>query len=326
MSEAETSTAVPTPATRKPILDYLPASLFGGVMGLAGLSIAWSVAHKLFGAPVLIAVGIGSVAIAAFVILSVAFLVKLLNSPGAVVAEFNHLIAGNLFGTFAISLLLLPVILSGYDLGLARGVWVVGAVLMVAFSWVIVTRWFNIPHEVAQVTPTWIVPAVGLLDLPIALPALQWPQMHEVAVFGLAGGLVLAIPVFTLNFARLIVGARLPDVLQPALLMLVAPFAVGFSAYMATAGHDDLFADSLYMLTLFMYAVIVWRLIRVLPGKPFRLGWWGTSFPLAASAGAALRYAGFHPGPVSQGIAIVLLAVATLAIAFLMIRTLMGLL
>jgi len=308
-----------------PRLDYLPVAVFGSVMGLTGLSLAWHLAHAAFGTPEAIGVGIGLFAVFTFVVLTLAYLVKLVTAPQTVVAEFNHLIAGNLFGTFCISLLLLPLVLVHYNLLLARGVWIAGAVTMIGFAWAIVARWISQPHDVTQVTPAWIVPVVGLLDLPFGVPALQMPQLHDLMLFGLSVGLFFAIPIFTLNLSRLVLAKPLPDALQPTLLMLVAPFAVGFSAYVVTTGKDDLFADALYMLTLFMLAVLLWRLARILPGKAFKLGWWGTSFPLVASAIAGLRYAGFHPGPVAAGLAMALLALATFAIAALLLRTLLGL-
>ncbi len=308
-----------------PRLDYLPAAMFGSVMGLTGLSLAWHLAHLVFAAPEVIATGIGLFAVFVFVVLTLAYLVKLVTAQRTVVAEYNHLIAGNLFGTFCISLLLLPLVVAHYNLLLARGLWITGAVTMIGFAWAIVGRWISQPHDVTQVTPAWIVPVVGLLDLPFGVPALQMPQWHDLMVFGLAVGLFFAIPIFTLNFGRLVLAKPLPDALQPNLLMLVAPFAVGFSAYIVTTGNDDMFADALYMLTLFVLFVLLWRLARSLPGKPFKLSWWGTSFPLAASAIAGLRYASFHPGPVSAGLAIGLLALATTAIAALLLRTLAGL-
>ena len=312
-------------ARLKPRLDYLPVSLFGGVMGLLGLSAGWRVAHTVLGAPEAIAAGIGLFAVAAFVAVSLAYIVKLVTAPRAVAAEFNHLVAGNLFGTFSISLLLLPLILVHYSQPLAQGVWIAGVIVMAAFGWASATRWISRPHEVAHITPAWVVPVVGLLDVPIALPFLQMPGLHPLAVFGLAIGFVFALPIFTLGLGRLIAGPPLADALKPTLLMLVAPFAVGFSGYVATTGKDDLFADGLYMATLFLLSVLLWRLVRVLPGTAFKLGWWGMSFPLAASAIAALRYAGYHPGAIAAGIGAALLALATVAIAGLLLRTLIGL-
>lgn len=305
-------------------LDYLPVSLFGSVMGLTGLSVAWRLAQASYGAPGWVADAIGVTAVAAFVLLALGYAVKLMTAPAAVRAEFRHPIAGNLFGTVLISLLLLPIILAPVSLRLARGVWGVGAVGMVAFAWMIVSRWMSDRQQVAHATPAWIIPVVGLLDVPLALPSLGLPPMHGVMVLGLAVGLFFAVPLFTLIFSRLVFEPPMPDALQPTLLILVAPFAVGFSAYVATTGQTDLFAEALYVLTLFMLAVLLGRL-RHLPGCcPFRVSWWAVSFPLAASAIAALRFAAAEPGMITDAIALALLALATLTIAGLLVRTLAG--
>jgi len=177
---------------------------------------------------------------------------------------------------------------------------------------------------IAHATPAWIIPVVGLLNVPLALPGLGLPPMHGVMVLGLAVGLFFAIPLFTLIFSRLVFEPPMPDALQPTLLILVAPFAVGFSTYVATTGQVDLFAQSLYMLTLFMLAVLLGRLRNLLGCCPFRVSWWAVSFPLAASAIAALRFAAEEPGLVTDMIALALLALATVTIAALLVRTLIG--
>ena len=50
------------------------------------------------------------------------------------------------------------------------------------------------------------------------------------------------------------------------------------------------------------------------------------SFPLAASAISCLKAAAESPGPVTNGVALLMLGVATLAILGLFLRTLKGLL
>jgi hypothetical protein len=68
--------------------DDLPVSLFGSVMGLTALSIAWRLANQRYGIPLSTANIIGAVAMIAFVVISVCYLVKLLKSRDAVRAEF----------------------------------------------------------------------------------------------------------------------------------------------------------------------------------------------------------------------------------------------
>jgi len=319
-----TSTPVPATMPAKWRFDYFPVSLFGSVMGLTGLSVAWRLAQARYGAPQWAADGIGFAAAAAFIVILLGYALKAITAPDAVRTEFRHPIAGNLFGTFLISALLLPIVLAPYTLLLAQVMWVAGAVGMVAFAWLMVSRWMSDRQLIAHATPAWIVPVVGLLDVPLALPTLGLPPMHGVIVLGMAVGLFFALPLFTLIFSRLLFEPPMPDALQPTLLILVAPFAVGFSTYLVTAGQVDLFAQSLYVLTLFMLAVLLGRLRNLMVCCPFRVSWWAVSFPLAASAIAALRFAAAEPGQITDAIALALLALATVTIAGLLIRTLVG--
>lgn len=305
-------------------LEYLPVALFGSVMGLTGLSVAWRLAAARYGAPDWVASVIAATAVAAFVALATAYLIKLVAASDAVRVEFDHPIAGNLFGTMLISLLLLPIIIAPVALRLAQLLWGVGALAMLGFAWVIVDRWLGNRQQAAHATPAWLVPVVGLLDVPLALPGLDLPMLHGLMVACLAIGLFFAVPLFTLVFSRLVFEAALPDGLQPSLLILVAPFAVGFSTYVATTGSVDLFAEALYALTLFMLLVLVGRLRRLTHCCPFRVSWWAVSFPLAASAATAVRFASARPGMITDVVAVGLLTLASAVIAGLAARTVIG--
>lgn len=312
------------PPTR--YFEYLPIGLFASVMGLAGLSIAWRLAAARYGAPGWISDAIGIGAAIAFAALAIAYGAKAASAPDAVRAEFAHPIAGNLFGTMLISLLLLPILLAPLQLDLARGMWLVGTLGMLGFAWLIVNRWMSDRQRVEHATPAWIVPIVGLLDVPLAVPSLALPLAQPLMVACTAIGLFFAIPLFTMIFSRLLFEEPLPDALQPTLLILVAPFAVGYSAYVATTGQADLFAEALYWLMIFMLAVLLGRLRRAAQCCPFRVAWWAVSFPLAASATAAIRFSGVQPGFVTDTIAIALLGLASLVIAGLSVRTIGGIL
>jgi tellurite resistance protein len=318
------TTALASAGTR-PHLEFLPVGLFGSVMGLTGLSVAWRLAHVAYGVPEWPALVLAAIASADFVALSIAYLVKLVTATATVRTEFGHPIAGSLFGTVLISLLLLPLVLAPLSLPLARVLWAVGAVGMLLFAWLMVSRWMSERQQNAHATPTWIVPVIGLLDVPLAIPTLGLTDLHGLMVFALAVGLFFAVPLFTMIFSRLLFEPPLPDALKPALLILVAPFAVGYSTYVVTTGQNDLFAEALYMLTLFILAVLLGQL-RYLPiCCPFRVSWWAVSFPLAASAIATLRFAAANPSWLTHSIAWAILALATIVILGLLGRTLFGL-
>ena len=107
-------------------------------------------------------------------------------------------------------------------------------------------------------------------------------------------------------------------------MILVAPAAVGFSGYVVTIGRVDLFAESLYALTLFLLAVLSGRLRHLGGACPFGVSWWAMSFPRPASAIAALRFAASDPSRITDAIALAVLAYATLVILGLLARTLCG--
>jgi len=322
--QAFETAAVPAAAPAPTTLAYLPVGMFGSVMGLTGLSIAWRLAHGVLGAPAWIGQAIGIAALAAFVVLAIAYGVKAVSGFSAVRAEFANPIAGNLFGTPMISLLLMPFVLADFSLALARLSWVIGAVGMTLLAWAIVIRWISVRHTPTQVTPPWIVPVVGMLDVPLAVPLLQWDGLHGVMLFGLAVGLFFALPLLAMLLSRLIMEDPLPAPLQPSLLIILAPFSVGFSAYVATSGHIDGFAQGLYMIMLFLLPVLLGRLRHLPHCSPFKVSWWSASFPLAASAVAAMRYAAFDQGAVTEGLAILILAIASLVIAAFVVQTLVG--
>ncbi|WP_260600107.1 SLAC1 anion channel family protein [Sphingomonas endolithica] len=304
--------------------DYLPVALFASVMGLSGLSVAWRLATHLYGVPMGISHAIAIVAVAAFLLLTIAYLAKAILAFDAVVAEFRHPVAGNLFSTVIISSLLLPIVLAPHAPFPARILWTVGAAAMFGFAWLIINRWMSDRQQIAHATPAWIVPVVGLLDVPLAAPSLSPAPPADLLIGCLAIGLFFAVPLFTMIFSRLLFGRPLPPALQPAVLILVAPFSVGFSAYVAITGQVDGFATGLYALTIFLLAVLLGRLRQLAQCCPFRVAWWAVSFPLAASASAAIRFAAATPRLVPSAIGLALLALASCVIAGLFVRTLLG--
>jgi tellurite resistance protein len=303
-------------------LGYMPVALFGSVMGLTGLSSAWKLAHDLYGVPSWIARVVGGLAILAFLLVGTGYAIKAATGFKAVKAEFEHPIAGNLFGTLFISLLLIPIPIADYSLRLAQGIWVLGTVGMILFAWVIFSRWLGRRQQAGHATPPWIVPVVGLIDIPLAAPVLQIPGLDELLMFSISLGLFFAIPLFTLVMARLMFEEPIAPPLQASLMILLAPFAVGFSAYVTVVGEIDRFASALYMLTVFLLAVLVGRLRYLAITCPFRLSWWAVSFPLAGTAVCALRYAAHTPNAFTHAFAILMLAAVTLLLAAMAYKTL----
>lgn len=78
-------------------VQFLPVNLFASVMGIAGLSLAWRQANKLFGTSTVIADAIGVVAVVMFIVLSIAYTSKWIQYPQKVAGQFMHPVSGNFF-------------------------------------------------------------------------------------------------------------------------------------------------------------------------------------------------------------------------------------
>src|ERR1700754_4277219 len=120
------------------MVDYFPAGLFGSVMGLTGLSVAWQFAHQIYGVPLWPSSAISVIAIVVFLCVGATYTLKLVIMPRSVAAELSHPVAGSLFGTLFISMLLLPLDVEPYSLLLAQVIWWAGATGMIAFAGVVV--------------------------------------------------------------------------------------------------------------------------------------------------------------------------------------------
>lgn len=292
-----------------------PVGLFGSVMGLAGLSLAWRLAAQAAMAPRWVSEVFAVSAWTVFFLQSAAQLRRARHAREAWLAELRHPATQPFAGTFWISVLLLPMLLPETMAALARGMWLAGVAGMAAFAWWSLARWLSGGHEEAHVGPAWLIPVVGLLDIPLAFPALGDSGLREAMVFATAAGLVLGLPLLALVFARLILRPSSP---QPALLILLAPFSVGFSACVAVTGTVDAFARSLFYLALFLLVVLLPRVYAMVRERSFEFSWWALSFPLAATAAAAQRYAAAWPSAPGRAAAFALLALSTLAIVALL--------
>src|SRR6478735_8205717 len=107
-------------------LAYLPVSLFGSVMGLSGLALAWRLGATELGVPGWIGEAFGLLAASVFMLLTLCYGIKCIDSPDAVRAEFAHPVAVNFFGTPIIALLLLPAVVAPYSGAVTTTLWMAG--------------------------------------------------------------------------------------------------------------------------------------------------------------------------------------------------------
>ncbi|MGF6995862.1 SLAC1 anion channel family protein [Paraburkholderia sp. GAS32] len=298
----------------------LPVNLFGSVMGIAGLSIAWRIAGHEFGASPLISDIVGVFAVIVFLVLSAGYLVKGARYPAAVAGEFQHPIAGNFFGAIAIGILLLSTVVAPLSQTLSEVVWTIGTIATITLSFIFTSRLLQGKIDAAHAVPAWLIPGVATLDIAVAGGTMPMPWAHEVNLFGIAVGAMVALLFFTMIMSRLIHQEPLPAGMVPSMIILIAPFEVGFLAYTNFTQHIDTFAGLLFYFGLFVFAILSFRVFRA--GIPFASGWWAVSFPMAALTIASLKYSMFVQSWPLTVIAILLLTILSIAIVVLFVRTL----
>jgi tellurite resistance protein len=307
-----------SPAQSGASIRHLPVNLFASVMGLSGLALAWRLAHRNLDVPAFIGEAIGTLAVAVFVLMAAGYLIKLAKHPEAVRAEFHHPVGGNFFGTIAISLLLLSSLIDPYSASTAQALWSLGGLGAFALAYIAASRLLKGQLESALVMPAWLLSGVATLDIAVTGRDMPMAWAPEMTLIAGALGALLAPVLFVMIVSRLVHREPMAPGVTPSLMMLVAPFAVGFLAYGNIVGIDR-FAAALFYFGLFLFLVIAPKVFR--PSIAFSPAWWGISFPIAALASAALKYAHHAGGLPLQILSIVLLGALSVALAVLFVRT-----
>ena len=129
------------------------------------------------------------------------------------------------------------------------------------------------------------------------------------------------IVLLTLVMNRLIFHDPMPGKLQPTLVILIAPPAVGFVAWVQLVGQVDAFAHLLLSGAYFFTLIVAVNLPRILQ-LPFALSFWALSFPFAAVTIASFRYAKMAGSAAHIWIGAGLMGVLLVVIAGLVWRTL----
>lgn len=278
---------------KKGYFSYFPVSTFGSVMGLTGLAIAWHISSDLYNWSLIFSNIISIIAILTFIILLIVYGMKIITNFESFKAEFINPASRPFFGTIIISILLLPIIIHSYFPTFAIVMWWIGLFSMFAFALHIVSFWLISSQNIKLVNPGWIIPVVGTLDIPLATPFFGMNNTYYyISILALAIGLFFTIQIVNFIFHRIVFTEKLPEKLNPTLLILMVPFPVGFSAYEVVNPQIDLFSFSLFGIGFFFLIALVRHYANLLLFScPFKLTWWAISFPLAALAIASLKIA-----------------------------------
>ena len=301
-------------------LKQVHVGFYGAVMGLAGLGLTARAAAPLFPgtirAPAYFTepwVLLGTLALA---ILLPAYLLKLLRFPAAVRDDFTNPLFMGFCGALPVGMSLVAGGLAPYSFPVADALWWIAFTLLLVFQIWALVRWLSGGIELAQVNAGWLILMVGGIVLPGAGIALGHDEASRF-VFGIsASAAALLMP---LLLYRAFAAPALAPALRPSWFILLVPpsliYANGVALYPDAALLELLYPFALVLLlALLVYA-------RHLARWPFGPPWWTFTFPLDALAYAAVRFAQEHPSLLWKSVAGITLALATIFVSVVLIRT-----
>jgi len=321
MSLAEPPAQFPAAAVPHGRLEHFPITFFATTMGLGGFTLAVHAAERALGRGAGLSHLLLAVTVAVFLSLIALYGAKALRHPAAVRAEWHHPVRLAFFPTVSVSMLLLATALLGDWPRLALAVWAVGTLLQGALTLAVISGWIGTrAFQHGHLSPAWFIPAVGNVIVPVAGAPLGYMDLSWLFF---SGGLLFWLVLLTLVFNRLVFHDPLPGRLQPTLVILIAPPAVAYVAWlrlMAPATGVDAFGHILLSLGYVFAAIVALQAPRILR-LPFAMSFWALSFPLAALTIASFAHGAAAQSLAHQRIGFALLALLAIVIAGLVGRT-----
>lgn len=301
-------------------IEHLPVSIFASTMGLGGLAIATSRVEGVFDFPNYASMGLSLLTLALWFSLLIAYTIKVVRFPKALIAELDHPIRLSFFPTISIGLLLISISFLEIFEPLAQLFWWIGTLGQLGFTLLVLNRWFHKEHfETSHNSPAWFIPIVGNILVPVAGSQLG----HlEISYFFFAFGMVFWLPLLAISLNRSFFFSSIPQKLRPTLFILIAPPAVAMLSWAALhGGNPEELGLVLYYSSLFFLLMLISQ-AKWFITLPFALPWWAYTFPIAALSLASFLMYSAIPNFHYLVIALVLYAILAILVILVGYKTL----
>jgi tellurite resistance protein len=307
-----------TTASSSSRLKNFPVAWFSTVMGLAGLTIAWSRAEHILELGFAISPYLLAFTGLVFLLLTLIYAMKAVKYPQDVLGEIKHPVKLAFVPSFSIAMLLLSIALLHTAPQASYWLWLLGTLLHLTLTLYVISSWIHhTKYEIAHLNPAWFIPVVGNILIPIA-GVVHAPV--DISWFFFSLGLFFWPLLTALVFNRLIFHGSLPERFMPTLFIFIAPPAVGFVSWYNLVGELDHFGKLLYFIAL-AFTLLLASQIRYFIRLKFFLSWWAYSFPIAAITIATLLMAKTTGIVFYATLGGLLLVVLSLVVAGLLVRT-----
>ena len=299
-------------------LARFPVTFFTMIMGLSGFTLSLAKAEEVLVLPDTASTFALVATTILFVMITGVYALKALRHWEAVRAEWADPVRVAFFPAFSISLLLLATAFHPISAALSEIVWLIGAVLQLILTVGVVSSWIGArSFQHGHLTPAWFVPVVGNVIAPIGGVTLGYV---EFSWFLYAIGLMFWIVLLAIVINRLIFHDPIPERLQPTLVVVIAPPAIGFLGWVSLNEGLDPFARILINLGYF-FCLIVAVQLPALSRLQFSMTFWALSFPLAAITTASLCFAQLSGSELHNTLGFGLLGVLAVILTWLLVRT-----
>lgn len=299
-------------------LANFPITLFAIGMGMMGLTLSLRAAETTFDRTHTFSMAVLALSVAMLAAVALGYLAKVLRYPDKVVEDWRHPVKIAFFPAISISLLLLATALVEVAPRVAAPLWLFATALQGVLALAVISAWIgHRPFQTGMMTPAWFIPAVGNVIVPLAGSHFGY---IEISWLFFSGGLMFWVVLLTLVMNRLMFHDPMPGNMVPTLMILVAPPAVAFTAWLRLEGEVGAFGHFL-LSAAYVFALLVTTQAAKLRKLPFALSWWALSFPIAALSIASFGYAQAVGSAAHRFIGASLLVLLIAVVAFLIFRT-----
>jgi tellurite resistance protein len=294
----------------------VPPSLFGIVLGIAGLAQAWRAAVPLLGTPQAIPDALSILDAPLWLVLVGLYLAQ---GSRIILADLRDPVLSPFISSSALTAMILSATLANAAFAAGRLLVIVFLAVTIALGGWLTGQWMTGGIDPNSVHPGYFLPtAAGGL---IGANAAAQVHLHAPADASFGIGVICWVLLSSTILNRLLSRPALPSGLVPTMAIELGVTAIAGPAYFAVAGRTV----SLMACVLGGYAVLMAvaqvRLIPVYRRVSFTPGAWTFAFSYAAAAGYALEWLAIKKPPAATGYAIAAIAVLTAFVAWIGFRT-----